>query len=511
MDDRQSTPATPGGGAATISSLGSEDFSAAVRPSKAPSSPDGDSFTDDSRAIPGIKLRPYQALDIVRMRRAYGAGASRICYQLPTGGGKTIVFSFIVASATQRGRRVLILGHRQEIVDQISAALTGMHVSHGIIAPNYPATIWPVQVASVATFARRLDPLSMPFELLVIDEAHHATAASWRTIIAAYPNAKVLGVTATPVRLDGKGLDDIFDQMIMGPDVATLTESGFLVPAITFTPLRLPNLAQIRTRAGDYALEQLSAKMSERSLIDRAVLDYRQRCAGVPAVAFGVDRGHSEKIAQAFREAGFRSSHVDGETSRDERKRRIAALGTGELDVLANCGLISEGVDVPAIGAAVLLRPTQSLALYLQQVGRTLRPAPGKARAIILDHAGNCLRHGLPDTPRQWSLSASKSKIKERHDLRRCEACGAVNRPAPFCSNCGAPPKPATPGSLELWLELTSTPGLAAQLRAMTYPEVVAWSDTPTRAGIAEMVRGFKRGWAWHRARELEERAVHHE
>jgi DNA repair protein RadD len=440
------------------------------------------------------------------MRRAYGAGSSRICYQLPTGGGKTIVFSFIVASATRRGRRVLILGHRQEITDQVSAALTAMGVSHGIIAPGYPATTWAVQVASVATFARRLDPSALPFDLIVIDEAHHATAASWRAILAAYPEAKVLGVTATPVRLDGKGLDDIFDQMIIGPDVATLTDGGFLVPSTFFTPLRLPNLAQVRTRAGDYALDQLSAKMSDRTLIGRAVKDYKERCAGVPAVAFGVDRQHSEKIAEAFREAGFKSAYVDGETSKDERKRRIAALGTGELDVLANCGLISEGVDVPAIGAAILLRPTQSLGLFLQQVGRTLRPSPGKTRAIILDHAGNCLRHGLPDAPRQWTLGASKSKMKERHDLRRCEACGAVNRPAPFCSNCGSPPKPATPSALELWLELTGTPGLAAELRAMSYPEVVAWSDTPERARMAEMVRGFKRGWAWHRARELEER-----
>jgi DNA repair protein RadD len=206
-----------------------------------------------------VKLRPFQALDIVRMRRAYSAGARRVCYCLPTGGGKTIVFSFIVASATRRGRRVLILGHRQEICEQISSALTDMGVSHGIIAPGYPATIWPVQVASVATFARRLDPSALPFDLIVIDECHHATAASWRTILAAYPGAKLLGVSATPVRLDGKGLDDIFDQMIIGPDVATLTEGGYLVPSVVFTPLRLPNLAQIRSRAGDFALDQLSA------------------------------------------------------------------------------------------------------------------------------------------------------------------------------------------------------------------------------------------------------------
>lgn len=439
------------------------------------------------------------------MRRAYAAGTRRLCYVLPTGGGKTVIFVYIVASATQRGRRVLILGHRQEIVEQISHALTGMDVLHGIIAPDYPATTWPVQIGSVASFTRRLNPTSPPhFDLIVIDEAHHATAASWRTILAAYPNARVLGVTATPARLDGAGLEDIFDQMIVGPDVTTLARSGFLVPSTFFTPLRLPNLAQVRSRAGDYALDQLSAKMSDGALIARAVADYRERCAGIAAVAFGVDRSHSEKIAAAFREVGFRAVHVDGETSKDRRRQMIAALGTGELDVLCNCGLISEGVDVPAIGAAILLKPTKSLTLFLHQVGRTLRPAPGKTHAIILDHAGNCIRHGLPETPRHWTLGATKSKTKERHDLRRCAACGAVSAAGAFCSNCGAPPKPATPSSIESWLELTSKPGLAAELRTMTYAQVVAWSDTPERARIAEMVRGFKRGWAWHRARELE-------
>ncbi|MBR1156868.1 DEAD/DEAH box helicase [Bradyrhizobium sp. JYMT SZCCT0428] len=455
----------------------------------------------------GVILRPYQALDIVRMRRAYGAGASRICYQLPTGGGKTIIFAFVTASAVRRGKRVLILGHRQEIVDQISAALTAMCVVHGIIAPLYPQTNWPVQVASVATLARRLDPANVkPFDLLVIDEAHHATASTWRSIVAAYPQAKVLGVTATPVRLDGKGLDNLFDPMICGPDVATLTKGGFLVPSTVYTPVCLPQLDQIRTRAGDYALDQLSAKMSDGALIARAVADYKARCAGVPAVAFGVGRQHSEKIAEAFREAGFKAAHVDGETAMDTRKKLIAALGTGELNVLTNSGLISEGVDVPAIGAVVLLRPTQSLALYLQQVGRALRPAPGKDRAVILDHAGNVLRHGLPDAPRQWSLSALKIRTKKRYDLRRCMACGAVNAPGPFCYACGIPPKPVIAEELDVWLELVKTPVLAGELRQMSYPNVVSWADTPMRARTAEMVRGFKRGWAWHRTRELEKR-----
>jgi superfamily II DNA or RNA helicase len=471
-------------------------------------SPDGDSYPDDSRALASVTLRTYQSLDIVRMRRAYADGAGRICYVLPTGGGKTIVFSYVVASATLRGRRTLILAHRQEIIDQISSALVDMGVSHGIIAPNYPTTLWPVQIASVSSFVRRLDVSSPPpFDLIVIDETHHAMASSWRRILAAYPSAKVLGVTATPTRMDGTGLGDIFERMIVGPDVATLTRDGYLVPATFFTPLRLPNLAHVRSRAGDYAVDQLSAKMSERSLIERMVSDYKARCAGLPAVAFGVDRSHSEKIARAFQDAGLRAAYVDGDTGRDHRRHLIASLGTGELDVLCNCGLISESVDVPAIGAAILMRPTKSLTLFLQQVGRALRPAPGKTRAIVLDHAGNCLQHGLPDTPRQWALDSPKSRVKERHRLVRCSACGAVSSPVPFCGNCGAPPRPAAPSSLELWVELTKTPGLAGELRSMSYQQLLAFADTPEKARVVEFVRGFKRGWAWHRTRELEERA----
>jgi superfamily II DNA or RNA helicase len=309
--------------------LGSGDNSEAVSCRKASPS-EVDSFSDDPHSLAPITLRPFQALDIVRMRRSYAAGAARICYCLPTGGGKTIVFSFIVASATRRARRVLILGHREEITAQISAALSAMGVSHGMIAPGYPATIWPVQVASVATFARRLDPAAFPFDLIVVDEAHHATAASWRAIIAAYPEAKVLGVTATPVRLDGKGLDDIFDCMIVGPDVTTLTEKGFLVPAITFTPMRLPNLAQIRTRAGDYALDQLSAKMSERSLIERAVQDYLQRCPVLLKLRSAAETGNAwiaGDLARARELAGARCRTPQDDISRGRGMGRHAGAG----------------------------------------------------------------------------------------------------------------------------------------------------------------------------------------
>jgi superfamily II DNA or RNA helicase len=201
----------------------------------------------------------------------------------------------------------------------------------------------------------------------------------WREIIAALPNAKVLGVTATPERLDGQGLRDVFDVLVIGPAVADLIESGFLSPFVTYAPPRSPDLTGVRSRMGDYATGELSEAMSRGIVIRGAVDEYAERCAGAPAIAFCVDIDHSQRVAAAFRERGYRAAHVDGETPRDERRALIAALGTTEIQVLCNCGLISEGLDVPSVIAAILLRPTKSLALYLQQVGRALRPAPGRS------------------------------------------------------------------------------------------------------------------------------------
>ena len=185
-------------------------------------------------------LRPYQERDIARIRAAFAAGARRICYQSPTASGKTVLFATVVAGASARGNRTVILGHRDEIVQQVDRALDALGLAHGIIAAGYPEQLeFPVQIASVATLVRRLDKLAPP-ELIVPDECHHAAAASWRRILDAYPDAKVLGVTATPQRLDGKGLEDIFDMLITGSSVAELIAQGYLSRFVTYAPPRRP-------------------------------------------------------------------------------------------------------------------------------------------------------------------------------------------------------------------------------------------------------------------------------
>jgi superfamily II DNA or RNA helicase len=456
-----------------------------------------------------VVLRPYQVEAIDRTRQAYRDGALAPLLVLPTGGGKTVVFSAIAASAVARGRRVLVLCHRRELIRQASQKLAAAGVPHGIIAPGHEPTDDMVQVASVQTLARRLgDPLYATFDLIVLDEAHHAVAGQWAAIVAAYPNAKLLGVTATPERLDGKGLGreagGTFDWMVEGPSVSELTEAGYLVRARVFAPAVAPDLSDVAVRAGDYDAGDLAKVMGSRALIGDTEAEYRRRAAGLPAVAFCVSVEHAKTVASEFRAAGWRAVAVSGGMSMAERDAALNGLATGEVQVLCTCDLISEGLDVPAIGAAILLRPTKSLGLHVQQIGRGLRPAPGKDHLVVLDHAGNTQRHGLPDMPHAWSL-LGRGKRSGRAPVRACPECGAVCRVAALaCDECGHQfeRQSAELQTLAGELQEVTTAEKAAQqaerFRLLPLRRLLeeAQSESDLRAIAA--ARGYRPGWVWH-------------
>lgn len=460
--------------------------------------------TDASRRLgngrwyTGMKLRSYQQADIERLRSVFAAGARSVLYQAPTGSGKTVLFATLVQAAAARGKRVAILGHRQEIVDQISIALEALGVAHGIIAAGQPETPAAyVQIASVHTLARRLNRLSN-IDLIVADEAHHAAADTWLHILAQAPNAKLLGTTATPQRLDGKGLSDIFAELVVGPSVQDLIDEKWLAPATCFAPARSVDLRGVKTRMGDFATDQLGEIMGRGIVIDSAVNEYTRLCNGLPAIAFCVNIEHSRKVAERLTAHGYRAAHIDGDTSKHERRALIQALGNGELQILTNCGLISEGLDVPSVHAAILLRPTKSLALYLQQVGRALRPAANKRRALILDHAGNVFRFGPPETPHSWSLSGHARNGHGAAPVKRCAECGAiVGLSAWSCPECGAALRRPAP-EIDISLERTD------HLRLMTFRQAMRWAgrDEQKLRLVAE-ARGYKPGWIWHRLQEM--------
>ena len=385
-----------------------------------------------------MQLRDYQYQAVQDCRQALRSHSSALLV-MPTGAGKTVVFTEIAQLARANGKKVLILVHRRELVRQASAKLDKVGVKHGIISAGTKSSRHWVQVASVQTLVRRLNSSNWTPDLIIVDEAHHAVAGSWDKILAHYSDAKVVGVTATPERLDGRGLGSHFSTLTQGPSVAKLVDSGYLSPHKVYAPPIVADLKGVKIRAGDYARDQLSEVMDRPTVIGDAVSHYSRLADGLPAIAFCCSVAHAISVRDSFIGAGYRAKLVTGNMPMDERDDAISGLADGRTQILCSVDVVSEGTDVPAVSAAILLRPTQSQSLYLQQVGRVLRPQPGKT-AIILDHVGATNQHGFIDDPRHWSLD-SKPK-KQRKDepapsVRQCPKCFAAFKPQPTCPCCG--------------------------------------------------------------------------
>lgn len=389
-----------------------------------------------------INLRPYQESAINEVRAAFRQSPS-VLLVAPTGSGKTVMFSYISHSAVAKGKRIWIMAHRVELVDQISETLKRFNVAHGFIAAGYPkAPGMHVQACSVQTLIRRM-PENQPPDLIIIDEAHHATLVNTiGRILAAYPKALMLGVTATPTRLSGEGLGDVFKTMVLGPTTQQLIDLGALSPVTVYAPPTV-DLSALHVRAGDFVISEAAEAMDKPKITGDAVTHYRKHAEAKRAVAFCTSVDHARHVAMSFVEAGFKSVHIDGTMERTMRRNVVQAFQKGEIHVLTSCDLVSEGFDCPGIEVGISLRPTASTGLWIQQVGRCLRTADGKSRAIILDHAGNTLRHGLPTDDREWSLegrerAARGSKGEAVLSVRVCTQCfSAQPSGAPSCKHCG--------------------------------------------------------------------------
>lgn len=460
--------------------------------------------------MPGaIRLRPDQADDVPRVREALRR-KRRVLLVRPTSTGKTVVFCAISSAVTERGACTLILQHREELIGQTSRTLAAMEVEHGIIAAQHPGRAAPVQIASIDTMARRLDSYQPgDFKLVFVDEAHHAAAPSWQRVIDYFASAYVIGCTATPERLDGKGLDHLFGELISSRTVKDYVNLGVLAPAVTFAPPQPPDLSGIRRRLGDYEQEALADRMSDSAIVGDAVEHYKRLSPQLPGLVYCCSIRHSQLVAEAFTGAGYAARHIDGETPAAEREATITALHDGKLDLVTNVALFTEGLDVPLLGIVIILRPTQSLTLHLQMLGRVTRTARGKRRGLILDHAGNSLRHGLYDFDHQWSLEGRPKKTGEA-PVRRCPECGAMLPiKAQSCSECGyqfvvqmQPPRipEATAGELE---QINDRNLLGTeQLRQMPYRQLLDWCGTDDiRLELARRARGYRKGWKYHVAR----------
>lgn len=411
-----------------------------------------------------IKLRDYQQETVEAIRGAYRQGKRAPLVVLSTGGGKTTIFCYVAQSAAAKSGIVFIVAHREELIKQIADTLARSGQPHRVVSndsvirqckveqfkkygQSYVDHSSSVYVASVQTLINRFDQVPDP-TLIIIDESHHVVDDNqWGKIVNQFPMARLLMVTATPIRSDGKGLGKghggFADELIQGKSMKWLVEQGYLSPYRYFAPPTEIDLTDVNTTAkGDYNTKKLSDAVDKPTITGDAVKHYLALAKGKRAVVFCASVSHAMHVSQQFNDAGVSSEFIEGKT--DDRAAMINRFGTGETLVLTSCDLISEGFDLPAIEVAILLRPTKSTSLFMQQVGRALRIFEGKTEAIILDHVQAWKSHGFPDDHREWSLEGVKKRKRTKADddepnvdIKHCPSCYAIHAPAPVCPNCG--------------------------------------------------------------------------
>lgn len=431
------------------------------------------------------QLRPYQ-LDLINAtRKAYRAGFRAPCIVLPCGGGKSVIVAEMARQATAKGNRVLFLVHRAELCDQIRSTFKWWGVDMRLC-----------YVGMVQTVCRRVKKLHPP-ALIITDENHHSLARSYKKIYESFPNAARVGVTATPVRLNGGGLGDVNDKLVIGVSAKWLIENNYLAPYEYYAPT-VADLTGLHTQHGEYVTEEVMKKLNKQAIYGNVINYYRQLSDGKQAICYCASIEHSKAMAEQFNAAGISAAHIDGETPKAERAEIVNRFKSGDILILCNVDLISEGFDVPDCNTAILLRPTKSLTLYIQQSMRCMRYKPGKT-AVIIDHVGNYARFGLPDMDREWDLAPKKpSKKKQESEIkiRQCPHCFFTHEWAPVCPKCGYvyPVKERT-------LEEIKTAHLE-QIKG-----VVLDYTTPNECQTLQELQayaknqGYKPGWAFYQAK----------
>lgn len=398
-------------------------------------------------------LRDYQDTILDEVRDAIRAGFRKILIVVPTGGGKTVIAAQMVKLAADKLRRSMFLAHRRELIYQCARKLVAFGVDHGILmAGEYPYGAADCQVASIQTVAARClttDKLPLPnSDIVIVDEAHRSLAPTYLTLINHYGEEVVIGLTATPIRSDGKGLGHVYDYMVVGPTIRWMIDHGHLVEPVHFAPT-IPDLTGVPIKGGDYDPVALQAKMNKRALVGDIVEQWFRLASDRPTIAFASGVKHSINITDEFRKAGIRAAHIDGDTHLDDRKQIIRGLHNGDVQVVSNYAVLTEGFDEPKLSACILARATKNLGVFIQMGGRTLRPDEGKTDSRIIDHSGNVYEHGFLTDEHQWILEEGKALTKNNADRQlelderqpiTCVKCATVYTGQRICPHCGHEP-----------------------------------------------------------------------
>ena len=472
-------------------------------------------------------LRPYQTDSIRNTGNAYRAGHRAPILLAPTGAGKTVLASEIIRSVTAKGWRTLFLAHRKELIDQASSKLHDYEIPHGIIMASRQADRrHSVQVASVATMVNRLDRYDK-FDLIVIDECHRSGAPSYKTIVDYYGGPRLLGLTGTPCRLDGKPLGihggGMFDTIVPSLTTRELITQGFLSPYRYFQPDTL-DMSGARMHGGEYNQSDAAGIVDKPQLVGSVVRHHAEHGVGRPSLIFAASVEHAEHIAAEFRSTGLRATACSADTDDIYRKGALVDLANGQLDVAVNVGLWIEGMDCPAISYIGLARPTKSLTYFRQAVGRGFRLHPGKRDLIIMDHANCRLEHGYPCIHIEWSLDGRpKRDPDEEFAIKPCPRCnGVVEHSTKVCylfrpdgSECGfvfgdAPVRRREIETVDGRLSEADLSEIVAQeaRRAAERRAQEGAARTPEALARIAQERGYEPGWAAHRqeARDEKER-----
>ena len=464
-----------------------------------------------------IELRPYQEQYVAELRRAFAAGNRSVCGVAATGAGKTVVSAFIAKSAMDMGNRVMFTVHRKELLEQTSRTFREFGIPHGFIIAGKPYDRSElVHIASVDTLRNHIESVALP-NLLVADECHLSLSKTQVDIINRVKAArgKILGNTGSPLRLDGKPMADIFDCLVNGPSTGELIRSGFLSDYIYLAPPGA-DLSGIKKSRGDYAKGELAERCDTRTLLGDIVRHWKRHALGRRTICFAVSHAHADHICESFRASGITAERIGSDTPQPKRREMIGRFADGELSILANVELITTGFDLASqvgrdvtVEAIIMARPTMSLALCLQMWGRVLRRKPDPA--IILDHAGNSLRHGWPDDEREWSLDGGERKSSEKAEVPppvTCETCYRQSRRPlpPVCVHCGSP-WPMSQRARDI------SEDNSVELQVVTKEEREKQREEAARDRRREeskcksledlqelgKLRGYKDGWATHR------------
>lgn len=438
------------------------------------------------------ELRDYQQELILRTQKSWRTGHKAPCIVLPCGGGKSVIVAEIAKKTTLNLKQVLFLVHRKELCEQIFRTFSWWGVDMSLC-----------DIMMIQTASRRLASLRTP-DLIITDENHHSKSNSYRKIYDYFKKSYRVGVTATPVRLDGSGLADVNDDLIVGVSAKWLIQNQCLAPYDYYAP-DIADLSGLKISKGEFDSKSIETAMSKPKIFGDVIKYYQQFAKGVKAVCYCASVKHSQSMAEEFRKASIPAEHIDGETPKQQRSEMIENFRKGKIQILCNVDLISEGFDVPDCGCVIMLRPTQSLTLYIQQAMRCMRYRPDK-KAIILDHVGNYGRHGMPDDDREWTLEGNPKKhglkLLAEKDLQtmQCENCFGVFVPetspavCPYCHHVF--PVKSREIQTDASAEIKKIEGFHFNLKpasaCKSYQELLAYAEA----------HHYKKGWAWYQARE---------